>query len=59
MASIPFYGFLTVFEVLAGILLVIGWKKKLMALLIVGHLLGTICILVTEPEIAYEPFAPT
>jgi len=58
MVSIPFYCVLTAFEVLVGILLVIGWKKKLTALLVMGHLLGTMCILISAPEIAYEPFAP-
>lgn len=58
MVSIPLYCVLTAFEVLVGILFVFGWKKKIMALLIMGHLLGTMCILITAPEIAYEPFAP-
>jgi uncharacterized membrane protein YkgB len=50
------------FEVILGLALLIGRRMGIVALLMVGHLTGTLLVLVTQPEVSFvdgNPFMLT
>lgn len=42
------------FEVVLGIALLIGRRLEIIALVMVGHLMGTLLVLVTQPDVAFK-----
>jgi putative oxidoreductase len=46
------------FEVVLGVALLIGRRLGIVALLMVGHLTGTLLVLVTQPQVAFKDGNP-
>ena len=58
LAVAPLLCLLTIFEVAAGALLLLGRWTRWVALAVAGHLLGTLLVTLAKPAVAFAPAFP-